>query len=160
MGRGKYELWNWHLLCINCRSELCKFRVNGEGFQNRYRNRDNLFPHVDQAYACIYSGKDNSDYTNDENRNNRRMNLKIDKYNVGQQVNGIFHMQVIEATPEWLKNKTVLLLKTCTWCCGVFVSHFKNKRLILFAVIEWWHLWVFSKSWFPELFAGIRLKMF
>lgn len=82
------------------RSELCKFRVNGEGFQNRYRNRDNLFPHVDQAYACIYSGKDNSDYTNDENRNNRRMNLKIDKYNVGQQVNGIFHMQVIEATPE------------------------------------------------------------
>lgn len=81
-------------------SELCKFRVNGEGFQNRYRNRDNLFPHVDQAYACIYSGKDNSDYTNDENRNNRRMNLKIDKYNVGQQVNGIFHMQVIEATPE------------------------------------------------------------
>ncbi|XP_022314047.1 uncharacterized protein LOC111118737 isoform X1 [Crassostrea virginica] len=82
------------------RSELSKFRVSGEGFQNRYRNRDNLYPHVDQAYACIYPGKDNSDYTNDDNRNNRRMNKKLDTYNVGQQVNGIFHMQVIEATPE------------------------------------------------------------
>nr|XP_022314045.1 uncharacterized protein LOC111118737 isoform X1 [Crassostrea virginica] len=81
-------------------SELSKFRVSGEGFQNRYRNRDNLYPHVDQAYACIYPGKDNSDYTNDDNRNNRRMNKKLDTYNVGQQVNGIFHMQVIEATPE------------------------------------------------------------
>lgn len=74
------------------------FRVNGEGFQNRYRNRDNLYPHVDQAYACIYPGKDNSEYTNDENRNNRRMNNSIDKYSIGQQVNGKFHMQVIEAT--------------------------------------------------------------
>ncbi|XP_062575837.1 uncharacterized protein LOC134237712 isoform X1 [Saccostrea cucullata] len=82
------------------RSELCRFRVNGEGFQNRYRNRDNFYPHVDKAFACIYPGKDNSDYTNDENRNNRRMNLKLDKYNIDQQVNGKFHMQVIEATPE------------------------------------------------------------
>uniref|UniRef100_A0A194AM39 Uncharacterized protein n=1 Tax=Pinctada fucata TaxID=50426 RepID=A0A194AM39_PINFU len=47
-----------------------KFRVSNEGYQNRYRDRHNLAPHCDLAYAVIYPGKDNSDYTSDQNRNN------------------------------------------------------------------------------------------
>lgn len=62
--------------------------MNSAGFGNRYRHRDNFNPHCDLAYAVVYPGKDNSDYTNDQNRNDRIMNRNIDKYEIGRKING------------------------------------------------------------------------
>lgn len=62
--------------------------MNSAGFGNRYRHRDNFNPHCDLAYAVVYPGKDNSDYTNDGNRNDRIMNRHIDKYEIGKKING------------------------------------------------------------------------
>ena len=65
-----------------------KFRVNSAGFDNRYRHRDDLYPHCDLAYAVVYPGKDNSDYTNDENRNSRIMNKNVENYEISRKING------------------------------------------------------------------------
>lgn len=62
------------------RKPLPMFRVNEEGYRNRYRNRHHLAPHVDCAYSVIYPGKDNTDCTSDYNQIYRRLNLAIDKY--------------------------------------------------------------------------------
>ncbi|OWF52642.1 uncharacterized protein LOC110447519 isoform X1 [Mizuhopecten yessoensis] len=81
------------------RPVLEMFRVNKEGFNNRYRNRENMAPHVDRAYPVIYPGKDNCDYTNDINRNNRKMNAMQERYDITRRVNGDFHVQVLSETP-------------------------------------------------------------
>jgi len=62
--------------------------VNSEGFNNRYRSRDRFAPHCDLAFARIYPGKDNSDYTADENRNNRRYNRNLDRYEMARKGDG------------------------------------------------------------------------
>lgn len=94
---------NFVSCCFNCsasffisfplfpifRHKLEKFRVNSAGFDNRYRHRDNLYPHCDLTYAVIYPGKDNSDYTNDENRNNRIMNKNVECYEISRKINGL-----------------------------------------------------------------------
>ncbi|XP_046337271.2 uncharacterized protein LOC124118971 isoform X1 [Haliotis rufescens] len=82
------------------RCHLPMFRVNEEGLKNRYRNRQELAPHCDKAFALLYPGNDNSDYTCDVNQNNRRMNIMSDKYNILNKVNGPFHVQVLRQTPE------------------------------------------------------------
>jgi hypothetical protein len=79
------------------RNKLEKFRVNSAGFDNRYRHRDNLNPHCDLAYAVVYPGKDNSDYTNDENRNNRIMNRNIESYEISRKINGPTHESDIDS---------------------------------------------------------------
>lgn len=76
------------------------FRVNKEGFNNRYRNQENMAPHVDRAYPVIYPGKDNSDYTNDNNRKNRKLNAMQERYDIVRRVNGDFHVKVLSETPE------------------------------------------------------------
>lgn len=65
-----------------------KFRVNTEGFNNRYRHRDRFAPHCDLAFAVVYPGKDNSDYTDNENRNNRVYNKNVDRYEMARKQNG------------------------------------------------------------------------
>ena len=77
---------------------LPMFRVNQEGYCNRYQNRQHLNPHVDEAFATIYPGSDNSDYSSDVNRVYRRMNIALDKYHVSKIVNGEFHMQLSKAS--------------------------------------------------------------
>lgn len=76
------------------------FRVNKEGFNNRYRNRESMAPHVDRAYTVIYPGTDNSDYTHDTNRTNRKMNAMQERYDIGRRVNGDFHVQVPLESPQ------------------------------------------------------------
>ncbi|XP_033741146.1 uncharacterized protein LOC117327974 isoform X1 [Pecten maximus] len=82
------------------RPVLEMFRVNKEGFSNRYRNRENMAPHVDRVYPVIYPGKDNCDYTNDSNRKNRKMNAMQERYDIAQRVNGDFHVKVLSETPQ------------------------------------------------------------
>ncbi|XP_069124319.1 uncharacterized protein [Argopecten irradians] len=82
------------------RPVLEMFRVNKEGFNNRYRNQENMAPHVDRAYPVIYPGKDNSDYTNDNNRKNRKLNAMQERYDIVRRVNGDFHVKVLSETPE------------------------------------------------------------
>lgn len=57
-------------------------------------------PHTDRIYRVMYPGKDNSTYTDDENRLHRRMNVQVSKYDVLERVNGPFHKKVLEETPE------------------------------------------------------------
>lgn len=73
--------------------KLEKFRVNSPGFDNRYRHRQKFSPHCDLAFAVVYPGKDNSDYTCDDNRNFRRINKNIDKYEMGRRNDGKFSVQ-------------------------------------------------------------------
>ncbi|XP_025115805.1 uncharacterized protein LOC112577088 isoform X1 [Pomacea canaliculata] len=50
---------------FDMRKPLPMFRVNEEGYRNRYRNRHHLAPHVDCAYSVIYPGmvmKDQREY--------------------------------------------------------------------------------------------------
>ena len=59
------------------------------------------------------------------------MNKKLDTYNVGQQVNGIFHMQVIEATPEWLKNLLFCPIHVHVYFSAVVIfTHFVQKMAL------------------------------
>ncbi|KAL3875825.1 hypothetical protein ACJMK2_033738 [Sinanodonta woodiana] len=81
------------------RTGLQKFRVNEEGFNNRYRNRQNHVPHCDVVYSVIYPGNDNSDYTADENKTHRRYNKNMDNYQISAKVNGNFHVEVLKQTP-------------------------------------------------------------
>ncbi|XP_059167985.1 uncharacterized protein LOC131950007 isoform X1 [Physella acuta] len=67
---------------------LTPFRVNEEGYKNRYQNRQHLAPHCDKAYAILYPGSENSDYTCPETRKNRRENTYIDSYEISKRVNG------------------------------------------------------------------------
>ncbi|XP_052766644.1 uncharacterized protein LOC128207638 isoform X1 [Mya arenaria] len=71
------------------RNELEKFRVNSAGFNNRYRQRQSLNPHCDLAYAVVYPGKVNSDYTQDENKNNRRYNLNVGRFEMASKHDGV-----------------------------------------------------------------------
>ena len=77
---------------------LQKFRVNDDGFQNRYRSRAHMAPHVDRMYAIVYPGKDNADYTSDALRNERRQNRAESNYDARQRVNGSVDMQVMVDT--------------------------------------------------------------
>ncbi|XP_063445236.1 uncharacterized protein LOC134725388 isoform X1 [Mytilus trossulus] len=80
------------------RTNIKKFRLHEDGFNIRYRNRVNHAPHCDLAYKVIYPHKENTTYTSDENRNNRRMNLMSDKYDIVKTVNGEFpHNHVTES---------------------------------------------------------------
>ncbi|XP_076458977.1 uncharacterized protein LOC143292512 isoform X1 [Babylonia areolata] len=72
---------------------LIPFRVNQEGFNNRFQKRQHLNPHVDKAFVTIYAGKDNFDYSCNENQVHRRLNSAIDKYQVCRKVNGDFILQ-------------------------------------------------------------------
>jgi hypothetical protein len=81
-------------------STLHKFRVSDEGFNNRFRNRQHLAPHTDHAYAVVYPGKDNSDYTSDANQRSRRLNKMSERYDIMCKVNGDFHVKVLNETPE------------------------------------------------------------
>ena len=54
----------------------------------RYRNRAHYEPQCDKLYSVMYPLKENSDYTVDENRNSRRINLMSDKYDIMKTVNG------------------------------------------------------------------------
>lgn len=74
--------------------------MNSAGFNNRYRGRQLHTPHCDLAFAVVYPGKDNSEYMADENRTNRRMNKNADKYEILRKVNGDFHVEVLQETPE------------------------------------------------------------
>ena len=92
--------------CINfihlflCSPTLAKFRVNDEGFSNRYRNRAHLAPHTDTSYPIIYPGgpNTNEDYTRDCNQVNRRLNKKISDYEIRRKVNGDFDHKVLMQT--------------------------------------------------------------
>ena len=84
----------------NFRQSLKKYRVDSAGFNNRYRGRQSKTPHCDLAYAVVYPGKDNSDYSADENRTNRRINKNADKYEISRKVNGEFHVSVLQETAE------------------------------------------------------------
>ncbi|KAK7111737.1 uncharacterized protein [Littorina saxatilis] len=75
---------------------LPMFRVNQDGYCNRYQNRQHLNPHVDEAFVTLYPGADNSDYNCDDNQVHRRLNSGLDKYQVSLAVNGEFHMQLSE----------------------------------------------------------------
>ena len=79
----------------NFRTDIKRFRLHEDGFNIRYRNRINHAPHCDLAYTVIYPNKDNSTYTHDDNRNNRRMNLMSDKYDILKTVNGEFPVQAV-----------------------------------------------------------------
>lgn len=70
--------------------------MNSAGFDNRYRHRQNFAPHCDLAYSVVYPGKDNSDYTADDNKTFRRINRNTDKYEVARKVNGGFQGHVTE----------------------------------------------------------------
>merc|ERR1711976_893132 len=74
---------------------LPRFRVNEEGFSNRYRNRANHAPHTDTVYHVMYPGHDNSDYTLDENKKHRKENLQLDKHQIRERVNGPFDIKVL-----------------------------------------------------------------
>jgi len=76
------------------------FRVNSEGFDNRFRRRQNFAPHCDLAYAVIYPGNENSDYTSDVNKNSMRLNKYADKYEMACKQNGVFHTEVPQETLE------------------------------------------------------------
>ncbi|XP_052263446.1 uncharacterized protein LOC127866724 isoform X1 [Dreissena polymorpha] len=71
------------------RNNLEKFRVNSAGFNNRYRQRQQFAPHCDLSYAVVYPGKDNSDYIADDNRNNRRYNLNVDRFEMSKKHDGV-----------------------------------------------------------------------
>ena len=78
-----------------------KFRVNVEGFENRYRNRENYFPHCDESYVVMYPEKDNSDYVADPNLVNRRYNVAMSKYEARERVNGSFdHKVLVDVLPS------------------------------------------------------------
>ena len=77
---------------------LDRFRVNEQGFQNRYRSRANAYPHPDLAYSVLYPATDNPDYTLEDNRNNRRENVQKDKYDIRRKVNGSFDLKVYTDT--------------------------------------------------------------
>lgn len=64
------------------------FRVNEEGFRNRYRNNLSNVPHTDSAYRVMYPSNDNGSYTCEETRNNRRSNVRLSRYYAKQVVNG------------------------------------------------------------------------
>ena len=74
--------------------------MNSKGFDNRFRERQNHYPHCDLAYAVVYPGKDNSDYTADDNKTFRRINKNADKYELARKVNGSLHAQVLQETPD------------------------------------------------------------
>ena len=76
------------------------FRVNEDGFKNRYRNREKFAPHIDCAYKLIYPGGDNSDYDSDINKKNRKQNVSLDKYDIMTKVNGDLHVKVLSETPD------------------------------------------------------------
>ncbi|XP_012944408.1 uncharacterized protein LOC101850851 isoform X1 [Aplysia californica] len=80
------------------RVTLRPFRVNRDGHNNRYRNRQHLSPHCDRAYTLIYPKKENPEYTEVDARKNRRENSFVDLYEVRKKVNGEFHMQVAAAS--------------------------------------------------------------
>ncbi|XP_074648480.1 uncharacterized protein LOC141903963 isoform X1 [Tubulanus polymorphus] len=83
------------------RLKLDRFRLNDDGFWNRYRGRHSRMPHVDAAYTVMYdNNKDNTAYTCDENRNNRRQHLQKDKFDILRKLNGDFHVQVMMQTPH------------------------------------------------------------
>lgn len=88
------------VLFTNCRRQLENFRVSDEGFNNRFRYQNATFPHLDRVYPVLYPAKDNLDYTANDNWNNRRMNLQVDKFDTIKRVNGDFHVQVLKETPE------------------------------------------------------------
>ena len=73
------------------------FRVNEEGYHNRYRSRAHLAPHTDKIYKVIYPANTNADYISDPNRINRRQNIELDKYATRRKVNGEFDMKVLVA---------------------------------------------------------------
>ena len=76
--------------------------MSDEGFYNRYRWGEAKHPHMERAYDVIYSGNDNSDYTCDENRNNRRLNKAV---SARKAVNGHFDMKVhLEMAPSSLEH--------------------------------------------------------
>jgi len=85
----------------SCNSQpLSKFRVNDEGFVNRYRNREQYAPHTDRIYMVMYPGKDNPTYTANPNQVNRRENVQASRYDARQKVNGKFDMKVyLETLP-------------------------------------------------------------
>lgn len=74
--------------------------MNSAGFNNRYGQKDELFPHCDLAYAVVYPGKDNPDYIIDDNKNNQRLNKYVDKYEMAGKVNGHFHVNVFNELSE------------------------------------------------------------
>ena len=67
-----------------------KFRVDSAGFDNRYRCRQQYYPHCELAYSIVYPRKDNSDYTDDELKMFRRMNKHADKYDQAMKYNKSF----------------------------------------------------------------------
>ena len=76
------------------------FRVNHDGHNNRYRNLQHLNPHCDKVYRVIYPKKENTDYTEQDTRRNRREISFIDSYEISKKVNGEFHMQVTTESKE------------------------------------------------------------
>lgn len=49
----------------------------------------------------MYPGSDNSDYTLDMNKTNRKENINVDKYEIRKRVNGTFDVKVLtECMPQ------------------------------------------------------------
>ena len=69
--------------------------MNNEGYANRYRGREDHAPHVDRMYDIMYPGTDNTDYTSDEHRNNRRQNTNESKFEARKAVNGQMNRMVL-----------------------------------------------------------------
>lgn len=84
----------------NFRTNIKRFRLHEDGHNIRYRNRVNHAPHCDLAFSVIYPHKDNSTYTCDENRNNRRINRMSEKYDVIKTVNGEFPIKTVTESAD------------------------------------------------------------
>ncbi|XP_013419411.1 uncharacterized protein LOC106180080 isoform X1 [Lingula anatina] len=78
--------------------DLDRFRLTQDGFKNRYRAKDVEYPHVDVIYKVMYPETDNSSYTCEETRTDRRMNVQMSKYHAHVQVDGINHP--VPASPK------------------------------------------------------------
>lgn len=83
---------------VNFCSQLDRFRVKEDGFKNRYPAGENAHPHCDLSYRVIYPELDNTDYTRDQNRANRRENVALSNYQARVKVNGSFDAKVLLAT--------------------------------------------------------------
>ena len=92
--------WNLQEFVSIFRPKLEKFRVHEDGFAIRYRNRQNFNPHVDKAYTVLYRGKDNKQATTDSGKFNWTEAKKIESLDIMRRVNGQFHLDVLQATPE------------------------------------------------------------
>lgn len=74
------------------------FRLSHAGLNNRFRGKDPV--HVDRIYSLMYPEKDNSSYTEDYNRVNRRINVATSRYDIESRVNGLRHVQLVQQKKE------------------------------------------------------------